>query len=141
MRDTVHIHSKQPIDDVSDGRCKGTSLCNFGSGKWVNPRAIKKPLTDLFDLFGGTFERFFDFFPRVNVQKSQAIRDLLDLDPIIQPAVCQVGTKKHFYDSFCCHISLTLPDNELILLQLGTNGPHLCRIWSNHQTDLRKGDF
>ena len=89
MRETLSIHSKQPIDSVSDGRCRGTSLCDFDSGKWVNPRAIKKPLSDPFDLFGGIFERFFDFIQKGDVQKSQAASSFFLVSPIIQPDVCQ----------------------------------------------------
>lgn len=63
------IHSKQPIDDVSDGCCVGTSLCDFDSEKWVNPRAIQKPLTDMSDLLGGIFDRFSGFPERVISKK------------------------------------------------------------------------
>ena len=80
------IHSKQPIDDVSDGCCVGTSLCDFDSGKWVNPRAIKKPLTGLSDFLGGIFERFSDFFQKGDVQKSQAASSDFLVGPIIQPS-------------------------------------------------------
>ena len=86
MRETLSIHSKQPIDDVSDGRCANTSLCDFGSGKWVNPRAIKKPLTDSSNLFGGILRDFLIIFQKGDVQKSQAASGFFLVSPIIQPS-------------------------------------------------------
>ena len=92
-----------------------TSLCDFDSGKWVDPRAIKKPLVDVSDLFGGVFESFFEISRKGDVQKSQATSDLLDLGPIIQPSPSPSSSLKKLLsksasigDSLCNSGSLAL---------------------------------
>ena len=71
---TRHARNSIYSQQTTHRQCVGwvsheTSLCNFGSGKRVNPRAIKKPLTDPFDLFGGIFRDFLTFLKRVMSKK------------------------------------------------------------------------